>query len=160
MARTRHLHRAGVRFSLSWSLRNEVAQARHLDRAAAPPTKSFLIKKGGRGRAMQRVRPRESQRHVSGNGRKEDLIHKSGTSRKQHAYKSSANRSHTGGKKHSVEDKSPINKEYMSKFSQKTPTVEQMALLKKSTPNGYLISRGNSSSRKSETKKGEVVWPS
>ncbi|MED6113542.1 hypothetical protein PIB30_071748, partial [Stylosanthes scabra] len=57
MARTRHLHRAGTRLSLSWLLRNGVLRARHLGRAAAPPTENFLIKKGGRGRAMQRVRP-------------------------------------------------------------------------------------------------------
>ncbi|MED6223177.1 hypothetical protein PIB30_071458 [Stylosanthes scabra] len=58
MARTRHLHRVGARLSLSWSLRNGVARARHLGHAAAPPTESFLIKKGGRGRAMQMGRPR------------------------------------------------------------------------------------------------------
>ncbi|MED6177981.1 hypothetical protein PIB30_103301, partial [Stylosanthes scabra] len=57
MARTRHLHLAGVRLSLSWSLRNGVVRARHMGRAIAPPTKNFLIKKGGRGRAVQRVRP-------------------------------------------------------------------------------------------------------
>ncbi|MED6225776.1 hypothetical protein PIB30_096948 [Stylosanthes scabra] len=57
MARTRHLHRAGTRLSLSWSLRNAVVRARYLGRAAVPPTESFLIEKGGRGCAMQRVRP-------------------------------------------------------------------------------------------------------
>ncbi|MED6225490.1 hypothetical protein PIB30_094226 [Stylosanthes scabra] len=58
MARTRHLHRTGERLSLSWSLQNGVPRARHLGRAAAPPKESFLIKKGGRGRTMQRVGPR------------------------------------------------------------------------------------------------------
>ncbi|MED6227066.1 hypothetical protein PIB30_109761, partial [Stylosanthes scabra] len=43
---------------LSWSLRYGVARARNLGRAAAPPKESFLIKKGGRGRTMQSVRPR------------------------------------------------------------------------------------------------------
>ncbi|MED6188921.1 hypothetical protein PIB30_090612 [Stylosanthes scabra] len=59
MARMRHLNRAGVQLSLSWPLRNGVARARHLGRAAPPPKENFLIKKGGRGRSMQRVRPRE-----------------------------------------------------------------------------------------------------
>ncbi|MED6163307.1 hypothetical protein PIB30_078599, partial [Stylosanthes scabra] len=54
MARMRHLHRAGARLLLSWSLRNGVARTRHLGRATAPPKKSFLNKKGGRGCAMQR----------------------------------------------------------------------------------------------------------
>ncbi|MED6212841.1 hypothetical protein PIB30_087308, partial [Stylosanthes scabra] len=54
MAQAHHLHRAGARLSLSWSLRNGVARARHLGRAAMPPKESFLIKKGGCGRAMQR----------------------------------------------------------------------------------------------------------
>ncbi|MED6139893.1 hypothetical protein PIB30_088224, partial [Stylosanthes scabra] len=58
MAWTRHLHRAGVRLSPSWSLQNGVARARHLGCAAAPPKESFLIKKGGRGRTMQRGRRR------------------------------------------------------------------------------------------------------
>ncbi|MED6186964.1 hypothetical protein PIB30_071824 [Stylosanthes scabra] len=49
MGRTCHLHRAGARLSLSWSLRNRVVRARHLGHAAAPPTESFLIKKGGHG---------------------------------------------------------------------------------------------------------------
>ncbi|MED6162196.1 hypothetical protein PIB30_068126, partial [Stylosanthes scabra] len=54
MAQTRHLHRADAQLSLSWSLRNGVARARHLGRAAVPPKESFLIKIGGRGHAMQR----------------------------------------------------------------------------------------------------------
>ncbi|MED6116436.1 hypothetical protein PIB30_100325 [Stylosanthes scabra] len=51
----RHLHRVVARLSLSWSLRNGVARARHLGRAAATPMENFFINKGGRGRAMQRV---------------------------------------------------------------------------------------------------------
>ncbi|MED6151482.1 hypothetical protein PIB30_082966 [Stylosanthes scabra] len=59
MVQTCNLYRAGARLSLSWSLRNGVARARHLGRATVPPKEIFLIKKGGRGRAMQRVRPSE-----------------------------------------------------------------------------------------------------
>ncbi|MED6199783.1 hypothetical protein PIB30_079110 [Stylosanthes scabra] len=58
MARTRLLHRVGAWLSLSWSLRNRVVGARHLGRATALPMENFLIKKGRRRHAMQRVWPR------------------------------------------------------------------------------------------------------
>ncbi|MED6153854.1 hypothetical protein PIB30_106062, partial [Stylosanthes scabra] len=83
----------------------------------------------------------KSLKRMSGNRKEEEFIRKSGTSRKRHAHKSHANKSNMGGNKQSVEDKSPINKEYVTNSSQKTPTIEKMAILGKSTPNGYSIDR-------------------
>ncbi|MED6123075.1 hypothetical protein PIB30_045878 [Stylosanthes scabra] len=72
MARERHLHRAGARWSLSWSLRNGVARSRHLDRAGTPSTENFLIKKGGRGRAIWVNTRRLRQLYYADLGHQED----------------------------------------------------------------------------------------